>query len=57
MPFQKGHKDRFQSDNPLDDKPLTIRLDKGVRDKIKQIPDWQNKVRDLLKNWVENQID
>lgn len=57
MPLQKAHKDRYQSDNPLDKTPLTLRLNQGVLDKIKQVPDWQNKVRVLLKNWAENQTN
>jgi len=57
MPFKPGHKDRFQSDNKLDVTPLAIRLDVGVRDQIRLIPGWQDKVRALLKKWAEDNGD
>ena len=40
-------------DDPLDKTPLTIKLRLGVRDRIKAVPKWQDKLRDLLEGWVE----
>lgn len=53
MPFQKGHKLRMIGEQPLDRQPLTLKLRAGLLTEIKQIPDWQNKVRDLLETWVK----
>lgn len=52
MPFKKNNKLGFVSDNPLDKTPLTIKLRLGIREKIKAVPDWQAKLRDLLEEWV-----
>ena len=53
MPFKKGHKDRFQAENPLEAVPLCIKLPVGLRDRIRTIPNWQNKVRDLLSQFAQ----
>jgi uncharacterized protein (DUF4415 family) len=55
MAFKKNNEHRMQSDNPLDESPLTIRLDQGVKAKIRAEPDWQRKIRELLKDWAESQ--
>jgi hypothetical protein len=55
MTFKKNNEHRIQSDNPLDGSPLTIRLDQGVKAKIRSVPDWQRKIRELLKWWAESQ--
>ena len=55
MPFKKGHKFGYTSDEPLDRKSLTIRLKVGLLDRIEQIPDWRNKLRVLLESWADDQ--
>lgn len=40
----------------MDDRPLCLRVRKGLRDDLKQIPDWQNKLRDVIDEWVEEQL-
>ena len=57
MPFKKNNKLGFVSDNPLDKTPLTIKLRLGIREKIKSIPNWQDKLRDLLEEWVKQEKD
>jgi hypothetical protein len=53
MAFRKKHKLGFTSDDPLDKTPLTIKLRLGIREKIKAVPDWQAKLRDLLEEWAD----
>lgn len=55
MPFQKNNKLGFKptEEKPLDPIPLQLKLRKGVRERIKAIPGWQNLIRDLLETWVE----
>jgi hypothetical protein len=53
MPFKKNNKLGFVSDDPLDKTPLTIKLRLGIREKIKAVPDWQAKLRDLLEEWAD----
>jgi hypothetical protein len=52
MAFRKKHKLGFTSDDPLDKIPLSIKLRIGVREKVKAVPDWQAKLRDLLEEWL-----
>ena len=52
MPFKKNNKLGFTSEDPLDKTPLSIKLRIGVREKIKAVPDWQAKLRDLLEEWL-----
>jgi len=47
-----NNKFKPKEDDPLDKTPLTIKLRIGIREKIKAIPDWQSKLRDLLEEWV-----
>lgn len=58
MTFKEKHKLGFTSKNgtPLDSLPLSIKLRLGVRNNIRLIPDWQNKLRDLIEQWVESEF-
>jgi hypothetical protein len=51
--FQKKHKLGFTSDDPLDKAPLCIRLKPGVKDKLKAIPDWQERLRLLIDEMIK----
>ena len=57
MPFKKNNKLGFiaKDDQPLDKLPLSIKLRSGVRDKIKTIPDWQDRLRDLIESWASSE--
>jgi hypothetical protein len=59
MTFKKKHKLGFlpENDIPLDRLPVSIKLRLGVRDKVRSIPDWQNKLRGLIEQWVEDELD
>jgi hypothetical protein len=54
MPFERNNKLGFtpKKDIPLDKSPLSIKLDVGDREKVRSIPDWQDKLRCLIAQWV-----
>jgi hypothetical protein len=54
MTFQKKHKLGFTSDNPLDTSPICFRGRMGQKDALKDIPDWQNKLRDFVDELIIN---
>lgn len=55
MAFKKENKYRYeQSDLPKDKAPLTIRLYQGDLDKLKNIDDWQDKIRDLIRAFLRS---
>ena len=59
MPFEKNNKLGFtaKNDTPLDKQPLSIKLKLGDRDKVRSIPDWQDKLRDLINKWLDSEIE
>jgi|GEM_PF-1693023 len=54
MPFHPGHKDRIQpmSGKPLHPTPLALKVDKDLFDRIRAIPNWQDKLRAVLPDWA-----
>ena len=54
MPFQKDHKSGFTSDDPLDKNPVCFKVKPGVRDKLKAVPDWQERLREMVDKIIEN---
>ena len=56
MPFQKGHKLGFRptEDQPLEDKPLCLKLRQGVRDRVREVPGWQTELRAVIEAWLES---
>ena len=57
MPFERNNKLGFtaKDDSPLDKSPLSIKLRLGVRDRVKSIPEWQDKLRDLIERWLDDE--
>lgn len=55
MRLEKNNKFGFTTnrEQPLDDVPLTIRLKKGVRQTLKQIPGWQEEIRQLIDEYIK----
>lgn len=55
MPFERNNKLGLvaKDDIPLDKSPLSIKLRIGVRDRLKAIPDWQNKLRECIDKLIE----
>ena len=56
MRFEKNNKFGFTTDReePLDSVPLTLRLKKGVRETLKQIPEWQSDIRELIDEYIKS---
>ena len=55
VPFQKGNKlgARKIIDRSLDKDPICFVGYEGTKDKLRQIPDWQAKLRDYVEQLIE----
>jgi hypothetical protein len=53
MGFQKNNKLGFTSDEPLDKEPICFKGRKGQKEKLKNIPDWQEKLREFVDMLTE----
>jgi hypothetical protein len=57
MPFQKGHKLGFTSDEPFDSKnPICFVVKPGVKAKLKAIPNWQKRLREFVDQLIEEEL-
>ncbi|WP_334732067.1 hypothetical protein [Nostoc sp.] len=54
MPLKKGHKYRWESKNEesLDKSPICFKGRVGQKQKLKNIPDWQEILRDFLAQLI-----
>lgn len=54
MPFEKGHKKGAKKmiGRSLDKKPITFKGYEGTRDAIRQVPDWQEKLRVYVESLI-----
>lgn len=54
MTFKKNHRLGFlpKGEEPLDKNPLQIKVRKGLIERIKAIPNWQDKLRVKLEDWL-----
>jgi hypothetical protein len=59
MPFQKNNKLGATSLNeePFDKSPLCFAVRKGVREKLKAVPGWQERLRKLVDELIEEAGD
>jgi hypothetical protein len=57
MPFQKNNKLGFTSDDPLGKKPVCFKVKPGVKEKLLEIPDWQNKLREFVDQLISGQTE
>jgi hypothetical protein len=55
MTFQKKNKYCWEPDGKkaFDAKPLSFKLDADLKKAIKEIPDWQRRLRDVLPELVD----
>ncbi len=53
--FVKGHKEGFTTDrtNPLTAQ-IAIRLTPQVKEKLKNIPNWKNQIRDYIHEMIKD---
>ncbi|WP_248277839.1 hypothetical protein [Brasilonema sp. UFV-L1] len=59
MPFQKNHKLGAQplNEEPFDKTPVCFNVRKGVRNKLKAIPDWKERLRTFVDKLIEETGD
>ncbi|MGB7273047.1 MAG: hypothetical protein WBC69_07110 [Geitlerinemataceae cyanobacterium] len=50
---------KFQPDRQVayDKVPVQVKVLPGVRDRLKQVPDWQNQVRAYIDSLISGQIE
>ena len=55
MPFEKNNQFRVKRkySRPLDKQMIGLRGYEGQKDKLKNIPDWQNKLRDCIDTLIK----
>ena len=59
MPFQKNNKLGAKSLNeePFDKSPVCFVVKKGVKEKLRAVPNWQERLRKLVDELIENTGD
>lgn len=57
MPFQKKNKLGFTSTQPFDKDPVCFKVLPGIKDKLKSVPGWQERLRDCIDKLIEENID
>jgi len=57
MPFQKNHKLGAKpiGDEPMDRTPICFNVRTGVREKLKTIPDWKERLREYVDRLIDGQ--
>ncbi|MFH7026854.1 MAG: hypothetical protein ACHBN1_15940 [Heteroscytonema crispum UTEX LB 1556] len=55
MPFSKGHKKgaRPLGDEPMDRTPVCFNVKEGVREKLKAVPNWKERLREFVEQLIE----
>ncbi|MBE9198963.1 MULTISPECIES: hypothetical protein [unclassified Nodularia (in: cyanobacteria)] len=53
MPFQKKHKLGFTSNQPFDKNPVCFKVLPGVKDKLKTVPNWQERLREFVDRLID----
>jgi hypothetical protein len=41
----------------MDTNPLCLRVRAGLKDDLKSIPGWQNKLRKVIDDWLKEELD
>jgi len=57
MPFQKNHNLGAKpiGDEPMDRTPICFNVRTGVREKLKTIPDWKERLREYVDRLIDGQ--
>lgn len=55
MPFQKKHKLGFTSNQPFEKDPVCFKVLPGVKDKLKAVPNWQERLRNFVNKLIEEE--
>jgi hypothetical protein len=56
MPFQKNNKFRVLPSNEVafDKSPLCFKVREGVKEKLKTVPDWQERLRKFVDELIDD---
>jgi len=54
MPFEENNKLGFTSDQPLDSIAISLKGRVGQREALKNIPNWQARIRDLVDQLIRS---
>ncbi|WP_414585500.1 hypothetical protein [Scytonema sp. PCC 10023] len=59
MPFQKKHKLGALpfNEEPFDKSPVCFKVREGVREKLKTVPGWQERLREFVDELIESAGD
>jgi len=59
MPFQKNHKLGAKKilDKPLDKTPICFKGYEGQKDKLKSVPNWQERMRQFVSELISEQSE
>ncbi|MFB2769552.1 hypothetical protein ACE1AT_09715 [Pelatocladus sp. BLCC-F211] len=52
MPFKKKHKLGFTSNQPFDKDPVCFKVLPEVKDKLKSVPNWQERLREFVDKLI-----
>ncbi|GAA6620291.1 hypothetical protein [Scytonema sp. NUACC26] len=54
MPFQKNNQFRMRPHGkiPMDKQPLCLKVPTGVREQLKTIPNWQERLREFINELI-----
>lgn len=55
MPFQKNNQFGFTSKNPLDSQPICFKGRLGQKEKLKAVPNWQERLREFVDTLIEEE--
>ncbi|MBW4445991.1 MAG: hypothetical protein KME38_03680 [Spirirestis rafaelensis WJT71-NPBG6] len=53
MPFKKDNKLGFTSSQPFDKNPVCFKVLPGIKDKLKAVPNWQERLRELVDRLID----
>jgi hypothetical protein len=56
MPFEKKHKLGAAplNEEPFDRTPVCFNVKKGIRDKLKTVPNWKERLREYIDRLIED---
>ncbi len=54
MPFQKNNEFKYLPDGnePMDKHPVCLNVRMGVREKLKSVPNWRERIRDFIDELI-----
>lgn len=55
MPFQKNHKQGAKpiGSEPMDRNPVCFNVSKGVKEKLKAVPEWKERLREFVDRLID----